>query len=517
MANRINSNVTFTAYAWEQVQGLEPPVGDYRTLDLNTYSDAGASYENTTRAVMTGDRQLLKGAQTSKEASFGYNIDNTILNTLPQVAAFMFNKPKEQPNTRSIVAGSVFNPSYGGTITSFDGSVIVVSAGGAVFKAGDLVVIEDGINNRVPLQVSAATATEINVTKLNADDAIAPLGTVADRRVTKVGFIAGGAVTLASTAASATLTLAAGSWLDQGIVAGEWIFVGGDDAASRFAATDAFYARVSAVTATVLTLDNTTRALPSNDTCAALQVFVGTMCVNGKTMATATHSRYLGVDPDGKHMREVMTGCMANEMAINTNEKSFVTQDFTYIAMDALYPLLTDVEEAAILARTLPPVNSEVINTSTDVVRQRMAVYKVASMNTAEIHSFVQELNLSVTNNLTEDTAQGHIGNVGTTAGDFTVTGTATLYFNSTAALNAIRCNCTVGLDMIFARKNSGLVIDMPELSLSGDGVQVEKGSSIKLALDQNAFKNRFGFTMSYTAFHYLPDVAMPSQGTCDC
>lgn len=517
MAQRINSNITFSAVAWEQVQGLAPTSGEYRMLDLNTYSDAGATYENTTRAVMTGDRQLLKGAQTSKTAAFGYNVDNTILNTLPQVAAFMFNAPKEQPSTRSVVAGSVFVPSLGSTITSYDGSAIVLSAGGAVFAANDLVIVEDGANNRTPMKVTTATATNVAVTKLNTADTVFPLASTADRRVTKVGFIAGGAVTLASTAANATLTLAAGSWLTHGIIAGQWLFIGGDDAASRFAATDAFYGRVSAVSATVLTLDNTTRPLPSNDTCAALQVFLGTMCINGKTMATTTHSRYLGVNTDGKHMREVMTGCMPNEMAINTNEKSFVTQDFTYMAMDATYPLLTDVEETAFLTRILPQFNSDVINTSTDVVRQKLTVLKLAAMNTAEIHSFVQELNLNVNNNLTEDTAQGYMGSVGSTAGDFTATGTATLYFNNTAALDAIRCNCTVSLDMIYARKNSGVVMDMPELSLSGDGIQVEKGSSIKLSLDQSAFKNRFGFTMSYTVFHYLPNMAMPSQGTCSC
>lgn len=517
MAQRINSNITFTAVAWEQVQGLAPISGEYRMLDLNTYSDAGATYENTTRAVMSGDRQLLKGAQTSKTAAFGYNVDNTILNTLAQVSAFMFNAPKEQPNTRSAVAGSIFVPSLGGTITSYDGSAIVVSAGGAVFANNDIVIVEDGVNSRVPLKVSAATATNITVAKLNASDTVLPLSSAADRRVTKVGFVAGGTVTLATTAASATLTLGTGSWLTHGITAGQWLFIGGDSAASRFAATDAFYGRVASVTATILTLDNTTRPLPSTDTCAALQVFLGTMCINGKTMATTTHSRYLGVNPDGKHMREVITGCMPNEMTINTNEKSFVTQDFSYIAMDSTYPLLTDVEETAMLARILPPSVSDVINTSTDVVRQKLTVLKLAAMNTAEIHSFVQELNLTVNNNLTEDTAQGYMGNVGSTAGDFTATGTATLYFNSTAALDAIRCNCTVSLDMIYARKNSGLVVDMPELSLSGDGIQVEKGSSIKLSLDQSAFKNRFGFTLSYTVFHYIPNMAMPSQGTCDC
>lgn len=517
MVSRINSNITHTAYVWELVQGTTPTTGDYHTLDLNTYSDAGATYENTTRSVMTGDRRVRKGAQTSKAAALGFNIDNTILNTLPQVASFLFDAPREKANTKSIVYGSIFQPLAGASVTSYDGTKITVSAGGAVFAAGDIVIIEDGVNNRVPMLVSAATATEITAAKIDATDVVYPLPARTDKRVVKVGAVAASTVTLTSTAASAVLTLASGTWASFGFNVGEWAFFGGDDVATRFAATDPFYGRVVAINGASITLDTTTRAMPASDTCNTLHVYLTTMCIDGSTMATTTHSRYLGVDSNNMHMREVISGCMPNEMTINSNEKSFVTQDMSYIAMDATYPLLDNTAENALLARTLPPVVSDVINTSNDVVRQRLSVLKLGQMNTAEIHSFVQELNITIANNLSEDTAMGHAGNVGSTAGDFNATGTATLYFNSTAALDAIRCNCTVALDMIYARKNSGVVIDIPELSLSGDGIQVEKGSSIKLSLDQSAFLNRFGYMMSYSVFHYIPDAAMPSQGTCDC
>ena len=517
MATRLNSNDTSTAMAWEQVVGVAPTTGDYRALDLNSYSDAGASYENTARSVMDGDRQLLKGAQTSKTAAFGYNIDNTILNTAPQVAAFMWKAPREQANTRSIVALSPFSAVVPATVTAWSGAAFTVSGSGTNFSAGDIIVCEDMVNNRFPLVVSAATATTVTAAPVTGGTAPVALGTRPDARLVKVGKVCPVAVTLAATAANATLTLASGTWAALGLFGvGDWIFVGGDDAANRFTATDPFYARVSAINGLILTLDTTTRAIVG-DTCSALHVYLATQCTNGKTLASMTHNRYLGLDPDNKHMREVITGCMANEMSINSTEKALVTQDFSFIAMDAEYPLLDDVENTALQARIIPPPTTDAINTSTDVVRQRMSVLKIAQMNTAEIHSFVQELNVSVTNNLSEDTAMGHVGNVGATAGDFGVTGNATLYFNSTAALNAIKCNCTVGLDMIYARKNAGIIVDIPELTLSGDGIQVEKGASIKLALDQNAFKSRFGYTMNYVIFHYLPNAAMPAQTACNC
>ena len=125
---------------------------------------------------------------------------------------------------------------------------------------------------------------------------------------------------------------------------------------------------------------------------------------------------------------------------------------------------------------------------------------------------------MNVNNNLTLDDAQGVLGAIGASAGDFTATGSMQVYLVSSKIREAIRCNCTAALDIICARKNAGYVLDIPALTLSNGSINVEKGQSVTIDLEQSAFESARGYTVSYTSFHYIPNVAMPKGSTgCDC
>ena len=115
------------------------------------------------------------------------------------------------------------------------------------------------MNDRTPLVVTTLAAGTVTFAPLIAAQSVRVGHSVAKARIVKVGMkAAADDMVLAATGATATLTATAADFTKLGLTVGEWIFVGGDDTVSKFATTPPFYARVSAITAKVLTFDSTT-------------------------------------------------------------------------------------------------------------------------------------------------------------------------------------------------------------------------------------------------------------------
>lgn len=523
MPDRIESRITRTDVTPEKVIGVVPSgaTAKWRPLDLNSYSDASVSYDSQARAVMTSGRRLKKGTQTDKTVQFGYNIDNTGDNVLAQICAFLYNTPVEHGVTRSILDGSVAVSLAPIAITAkAAGSITAAATLLGKFVTDDIVILQDGVNDRTPLRVTGAVTTALPVAPLNAGaalDVTTPLPN--DARVIKVGKVfTGEELTLQGAADKVTLTATTTNWATLGLRVGEWVHVGGDNA--FFASTEPFYARVASINGLVLTFDSTSRAISTVAVKATgVEFFIGTYVFDGDTSISFTHARYFGKDDNGKHIREFYVGCIPSEMAINLEEKSFVTCDFTYNGMDGYTQLYDDAAHAAQFATNYPEYSGAAISTVTDIVRQRFVVNKAGVVNPAAIHGFIKNGTVNINNNITMESAQGVLGSIGGTAGDFTATGSVTAYFVNTAALEAIRCNCTVGMDLIAARGNAGFVLDIPEMTLGNGALTIEKGQSVTIDLDQAAFgSSKFNLTMSYTSFNYLPNKAMPAgKAGCNC
>lgn len=516
----IESSVTQSASAWEAEIGVAAaPTAEWQILDLTSYSDGGAKFEATARSVMDGTRRAKKGAQTSKSATFGYNIESTITNTQAQIAAFMCNVPQEQPTSRSIINGAPVD----GLVTFLPTTVaagVITTKSNVLTKLtqADIVIVDDGYNDtqaQVVLTVDAA-AGKLTCAPASGKAALVlgaqPKATAALRRV---GMIVSGNSNLYSSddGQSVVLESSAPTFGNKGLTVGQWVYLGDDSTK----ATN-FFARISAITANALYFDTTTKVVPTAKAAAQdRELYFGTFITDGNTKLSSTHTRYLGVNSAGKHMRETSSGCMPNELTLNAKERSLITMDLSYMAMDATYDALSAEDNAVYVANSLTAPNTDAVNMSTDVVRQRLSVVNAARANTASIHSFVKESTVQIKNNLTELTANGFLGNVGASLGEFTCTGTVNTYFADLAAMDAVRCNCTVSMDWTFARKNQGFVLDIPALSLGAESVSVEKNNSIMLNLTQSAFEsNKFGYTLSYTLFHYLPSSASPTIA-CDC
>lgn len=517
--NKIDGRGVYAILAPEASLGVFPVAAKWRKLDLKEYSEASSSYENATREVMDGSRRARKGKQSSKDVNFGYSVDVTKNNTLGQIASFMFGVPVERYTTRSAFEGTPLTTKLTNSLVSSTATTVTATSTlAASLAAGDIIVIEDGVNDRVPLTVVSVATVTATFAVLNAGQVFVP-SPVTTGRIVRVGVKAAAAdLVLAATATAATLTTTALNFVTMGLTKGEWVFVGGDAVTDKFAATPPFYARIADVAAKVLTFDTTTSPIIA-DTGAGKTVtlYFGTFIADGDTRSSYTHARYLGKNDAGNLIVENFTGCVPNELGINFSEADFMTLDLAYVAVDHRANAINQATFNTTYPNIRETPDDDAYHTATDIFRQRLSVVD-AKLNPAAITSFVQEATVSISNNMTADTRNGKLGAFDFSMGQFGLTGSITAYFVGIEALEAVRCNCTVGMDIIIASKNAGSVLDMPAFTIGGS-VDITANESIKLPLEQAAFRSsKFGYMLSYTAFNYLPSAAMPEgQDSCAC
>ena len=75
-------------------------------------------------------------------------------------------------------------------------------------------------------------------------------------------------------------------------------------------------------------------------------------------------------------------------------------------------------------------------------------------------------------------------------------------------AVKAVRNNADVTIDAIVVKSGQGLLWDIPLLTLGDGRVSVEKDSAVTIPLDTNAVEGKFGHTLLFMYFPYLPNIA---------
>lgn len=318
---------------------------------------------------------------------------------------------------------------------------------------------------------------------------------------------------------AATLTGGTGAagFLELGLVVGEWVFVGGDDVATAFTQTSSTnrpgYARVSAVTNSTLTLDDTTWT-PQTDagTAKTIQIFFGTVIRNEPLAADIVTRSYnfertLGNDDNGVQA-EYIEGGIANELKVNFPQGDKLNVDLSIVALDAT--TRTGAEGVKTGTRVAAP-GEAAYNTALDLYRVKMAIHDDTEMNQDALFGFVESADLDIKNNAAPVKALGVLGAIDVSVGNFESSGTITALFSTVEALTAIRNNADVGLNYIAARANGGMVFDMPLLGLDTSGLAVALNTAIKIPLNATGAENTHGYTALSDWFPYLPTVAMPA------
>ena len=505
MANKIDSNITGLRFAEESSLKTLPGSPVWYALEPNSYSDFGGQISTVARNPINPTRQRKKGVTTDLDASGGFNQDLTFDNLTRLLQGFFFADIREKKTTIPMNSAAI-------TITSVvtaDDSYNAAS-GLSGFLAGDLVYASgftNSANNGLKVVAAASSAATVTVT---ANLVVETPPAAAYLR--RVGYQFGSAsVDITLNGNYVRLNRASGTvdYTTLGLIAGEWVFLGGDSATLQFANNQG-WARVNAVAATYIEFDKTSwTGAGEVGTGKTIQMFLGSVLKNESDTAlikrrTYNIERTLGQDSNGT-MSEYLVGAVPNELTINIAQADKVTVDMTFVALDNEQRTgLTGVKSGT--RPTLTPGSA--FNTSTDMARMKLSLVSANDSSVDPLFAFATEASLTINNNVSPNKAIGVLGAFDTTAGTFEVGGSMTAYFADVTAVQAVRNNSDVTLDMVMLKRGYALLWDIPLLSLGDGRLAVEQDQAITLPLEKMAAESKFNHTLLFQSFYYLPDLA---------
>lgn len=502
MANKIDSNVTGLRYAEEASLRTLPGSAVFYPLEPNSYSDFGGQISTIARNPINPSRQRKKGVTTDLDASGGFNQDLTLNNTTRLLQGFFFADIREKKTTAPMNSAATPLTGVVGTSDTYE-----ATSGLTGFLAGHLVLATGfGVttNNGLKSVTSASTATAVVVNE-DVEDETPP----AAAKLEAVGYeFPQGDVSIVMNGALVRLVSAGTDLTTLGLIPGEWIFVGGDGAASRFENNQGF-ARIGTVEEGYLEFDKVSWA-PQAEAAATseIRIFFGSLLKNEDDPALIKRRTYhvertLGQDANGT-MSEYLVGAVPNEMTLNVAQADKVNIDLTFVAVDNEQR----TGQQGVKAGTRPALDpADAFNTSSDFSRIKLASV-TADAAPDPLFAFATEMTLTINNNVTPNKAIGVLGAFDTSAGTFEVGGSMTAYFADVNAVKAVRDNADITMDIIMLKRNAGMLFDIPLLSLGDGRLSVEQDQAITLPLETNAAESVFRHTLLFQSFSYLPNLA---------
>ena len=420
-------------------------------------------------------------------------------------------------------SGGATTTTGGGTGLTLD----AVSSDLASFVVNDLLWatgFATAINNGLHVVDDIAATPNIGVATVLVTEASAPVGST----VTKVGHQgAAGDLDVDVTGTWPKITSTTLNFLTLGIIPGEWFFVGGDTgggAGNQFLnAANNGWKRARSVVAGAVEVDKSDLAMVVEvSTAETVQIFVGRALKNETgtliKRRTYTMERTLGVPnpaalPTGIQA-EYLRGSVPNEVTINIPQADKLNIDLSWVSTKhETVPGATTLWSAHAAATAPALVESDAFNTSSDFSRIRLATVVDGSEAPDALFAFATELNVSINNNVTQLKAVGVLGAFDATAGIFEVGGSMTVYFADVAAIAAVQNNADITLDVIMAKANAGITIDMPLITLGDGRAAIEPGQAITLPLETAAATGagidpNLDHTLMFGFFDYLPNAA---------
>jgi hypothetical protein len=506
--NKIDSNITGLAYAEEASLGvISSPA--WKRLEPNSYNDFGGELTTVAPNPINPSRQRKKGVVTDLDATGGFNHNLTSENLKDLLQGVMFadlrRKGFEEVTAVDVDLANPDEYEVASTTGFFAGSLIK----GVGFANAD--------NNALNVVTAVVSNTSVEVADGQlVTEASPPSGAY----IQVVGFrSASGDVDVDASGDLPILTSSTLDFTTLGLVEGQWIFLGGDLTANQFStAANNGFKRIRTITANALTIDKsaTTMATEANTT-KLVDIYFGDVLKNETGTSIVRRSyhieRTLGAPDDASPSQiqsEYLKGAIPNEFTLNVPTANLVNIDLSFIATDhqqndgATGPLQTSV---AI------PEAADVFNTSSDFSRIKMSTVSSVDDNPTALFAFITEATITVNNNLSPNKAVGTLGAFDVTAGTFQVSGSITAYFGNISAIQAVRNNSDVTLDMAIVKENQGIVIDIPLVSLGDGRLNVEQDQPITLPLSMDAATAEdvaatLGHTLLLTFFKYLPTAA---------
>lgn len=506
--NKIDSNITGLAYAEEASLGVLGGGPSWKRLEPNSYNDFGGELTTVAPNPINPSRQRKKGVVTDLDASGGFNHNLTYHNLTDLLQAVFFADIRAKGRqTVTAVDEDASDPDFY-AIANTSGFVV----GGLIKGSGFTNAANNGLN--VITTVNSNTSVEV------ADGQLVTETPPAGAYIQVVGVEGtAGDIDVDAAGDLPALTSTTLDFTTLGLVVGQWIFVGGDSAGTRFStAQNNGFKRIRAIAANRLTLDKSVQQMSTEaSTTETIRIFFGDVLRNETGTSIKRRSyhieRTLGAPDDANPSQiqsEYLRGAIPNEFTINIPTANLVNVDFTFVAIDhnqrtgADGPLQSNVQN---------PQKADVYNTSSDFSRIKMATVSDTNEAPTPLFAFITEASIAINNNLSPNKAVGVLGAFDVTAGTFQVSGNITAYFGNVAAVQAVRGNADITLDMAIVKNNTGIVIDIPLVSLGDGRLNVEQDQPITLPLSMDAataedVATGMDHTALLTFFGYLPDAA---------
>jgi hypothetical protein len=496
-----DSNLTGLRLARETTPGVLPGSPIWYQQEPNSYRDFGGEYSKVARAPINASRQRKKGVVVDLDASGGWQADTTLTSQQQLIeGVFMaaFRKKAELVVTSVVATDDTF----------------VVASGGAAFKAGDILFaknFDDAANNGV-FDVLTGTGTAVGVDAsltLSADGGI----------ISRVGFtFAAADAVIAVGGAFPALTTTAKNMNDLQCIAGDWVFIGGDDTTDRFATSNNNgYARIREISTDGKTMffDKTENVMANDSgTGKTIKIYVGRFIKNEADSTlivpiTFQAERTLGKfdSGDAYEQREYLEQAYINEFTEQMNTADKLTYDISLVAASHV---LQDGTVAPKTGTRPTVVDSEAFNTTSHVRRHALSIVG----SPTPLYGFLSEASVSINNNISPNKAISVLGAFAFSLGTFAVDLTFQAYFAGVEAVKAIRNNENITYDYIIAQDNTARVFDIP-LGALGDGrLTIAANEAIVLPLSMDAGRAKeidpdLDYTAGMVFFDYVPDLAM--------
>lgn len=503
-----DSNQTELRFSEETSFKVANGAAVWQLLEPNSYQDFGGQITNLARNPIDSDRQRKKGVTTDLDASGGFSSDLTAGNLQNILQGFFFADLRKKTE-------------FGGAgqITSVSGANQYGAAAGLdAFPVGSLIFasgFSNSANNGLK-RVTVSTATLLTVAETLVAEAAPP----AVALLQKAGIQAtAGDLDVTNAGTLPALTSTTVNFTTLGLIVGEWIFVGGDLAITKFVnATNNGFKRIRSITATRLEFDKSTATMVTEaSTTETIQLFFGRVLKNeiGSLIKRRTYQleRLLGAPDDAlpaQVQSEYIIGAVANEFTVNVGVADKVTCDLGFIAADHE----TRTGATGVKAGTRPALTQEdAFNTSSDFSRIKLSTVSSSNAAPVPLFAFCTDMTVNVSNNASPLKAIGTLGSFEVSVGQFTVGGSLTAYFSSVDAIASIRSNADITLDMCIAAKNKAIVLDMPLLTLGDGRANVEQDASITIPLSMEAASGEpiatgLDYTLMLVFFPYTPLAA---------
>lgn len=486
----VKTNNISLAYAIESSLGVLPGSPTWKLLEPNDITTFGATITTVAREPISKDRQRKKGTVTDLESAAEFEHDLTLDAFVDFAEGFVF------ANFQGDTIGAC------SAVTASSDTFTVAS--GPTLQAEQLIYnigFTNSANNGL-LEVVSATATTIVVGNVTVDET-----PPANARI-QVAGIRGGSGDFAITVSSGVATLTYGGALDLtavGLSLGQFVHVGGTTSGRQFSA-GAGYGRITAITATTLTLDKLSSTLATDPgTGETVDLLYGRFLKNVPVddadflqRSFQFEAAYPDLGGVGTDEYEYSLGNLANTMAINLPLTDKATVTFGFVGTDTEVPTTTRKTNAA---SALTPLQTTAFNTSSDIARLRITEVDETGLTTC-----FKELTLTLGNQVSPEKCLGTLGAFELNTGLFLVDLEAQILFTDSDVAAAIRNNDTVTMDFILTNDDGAIAIDIPSMTLGGGDKEFPVNESVLMNLTGQAFRDTtLGTSIGISLFPIVP------------